>query len=70
MGEKITTICSLLIKDTCFDVELNFSSCGDSQYEVHLQSKDFRAEFTESEFLEFTAAVRLASEKLRKSKSL
>ena len=72
MGEKIKDLGRLrltsLIEDC--EVELNHPPSGRGERQIHFQTSSFRAEMTESEFLQFCAAVKLAATKLRKLKKL
>ena len=65
MGEKISTISHLSINKVAVELELNHSSCGSPERDIHLQTDVFRLELKESEFLELASAIILAAKKLR-----
>lgn len=72
MGEKIKDLGHLRLsslKGGC-EVELNHPPSGQGERQVHMQSNSFRAEMTESEFMLFCTAVKLAAKKLHKLKKL
>jgi len=72
MGEKIKDLGRLRLfqeAEEC-EVELNHPPSGGGERQIHFQTSSFRAEMTESEFMQFCAAVKLAATKLRKLKKL
>ena len=72
MGEKIKDLGSVRLAkeaEVC-EVELNHPPSGRGERQIHFQSSLFRAEMTESEFMQFCTAVKLAATKLRKLKRL
>lgn len=72
MGEKIKELGRLKLSqetEEC-EVELNLPPSGRGDREIHFQSSVLRAEMTETEFIQFCAAVKLAAAKLRKLKNL
>ena len=72
MGEKIKDLGRLRLTEEAkdYEIELNHSPTEGGQRQIHFQSSSFRAEMTESEFMQFCTAVKLASMKLRKQKKL
>lgn len=72
MGEKIKNLGRLSLSKATeeFEVELNHPPSGRGERQIHFQSSSFRAEMTESEFMQFCAAVKLAATKLRKQKKI
>jgi len=72
MGEKIKDLGRIRFSRSAEEcvVELNYPPSGLGQRQIHFQSSSFRAEMTESEFMQFCAAVKLAATKLRKLKKL
>jgi len=72
MGEKIKDLGRLRLSQETeeFEVELNHPPSGRGERQIHFQSCSFRAELTESEFMQLCAAVKLAATKLRILKKL
>ena len=70
MGEKIKDLGRINLCGSDCAVEMNEPPSGCGERQIHVQSKTFRSEMTESEFVQFCAAIRLAAEKLRRLKSL
>lgn len=70
MGEKIGNLGKLHLKGVDYDIEINKSSARAGNFEIHIQSHDFRLEMTEDEFLKLGVAVRVAYNNLRIQKNL
>ena len=70
MGEKIKILNTFKFKKNLLEVELNSNSSTKNTREVHLQSKDFRLEMSESEFNQFATTIMLGAKNLKKLKKL
>ena len=70
MGEKIKSLGHINIQNMSFEVELNHPPSSGTPKQIHIQSKNFRMELDEKEFIQFACAVRLAKEKLERLKKI
>lgn len=64
MGEKIKDIGKIQLGNSKLNVELNHSTQGDENYEIHIQNDKFRLALQEKEFLQMASAVLLAKKQL------
>ena len=68
MGEMIRKIGAITIANQCFDVELNKSSVGSIEHEIHIQNKKYRLALSERQFCKMTTCILLARKQLHQIK--
>lgn len=71
MGEKLKVISKVEIPMFNFDIELNDGSAASKRpYHIHLQNQRFRLDLPDYEYIQMAMAVRVAGEKLKRTKKL
>lgn len=64
MGEKIKNLINITINESNFNVELNTSSNGDGQYEIHIQNSIMRIDMTLKQYIRFVLSMAEAEKNL------
>ena len=64
MGDKIKTLAKGEIKKTIFEIELNKGSSINAPRSIHIQSKSFRVDFDEIEFMKLAMTILSAKKRL------
>ena len=70
MGEKIKTIAEGKIQDVEFEIELNHPPAKGMNKQIHIQSKAFRMEMDEADFIKYGLSVYLAQRNLKDLKNI
>lgn len=69
MGELIRVIDSIELGNQEFDIELNKSSNGSDEYEIHIQNEKIRLALTEKQFCKIATCILLARKQLHQVKN-
>jgi hypothetical protein len=70
MGEKIKTLSKGKFLDNNFEIELNHPASIGQGRQIHIQTKKFRLEMDEKDYLKYAFSILLAEMNLKKLKRL
>lgn len=68
MGELIKTLGELELGGQSFRIELNHSTSGQDEKEIHIQNDKLRFALPEAQFLQMCAAILLAEKQMEQIK--
>ena len=69
LGELIRVVDSIEIGSQKFDIELNKSSNGQGEFEIHIQNDKIRLALTEKQFCKIATCILLARKQLHQIKN-
>lgn len=64
MGEHIRNLDVVTLKGQTIKIELNKNDVEDLEYDIHIETPNFRYNMSDREFMKFTASVEEAKRKL------
>ena len=70
MGELIRTIGTINLCGKELDVEINHSSNGSIEYEIHVQNDEFRLSLPEKQFSKILTCIMLSRKQLHQIKKM
>ncbi len=70
MGEIIKILSKGKILNTYFEIELNYPPAANQDYQIHIQSENFRLELDKKDFTKYALSILVAERNLKNLKHI